>query len=262
VSCDGSCTAECTFSSSCWDGDEVGSCANGCCEYDDGGGGGGDCVGGDEECDDEFGPYCCDGSCVDGTCGSYDPLLVDLKGVGFSLTNRQNGVKFDFFGNGKPKQIPWTAAESSTGWLVLDRNGNGLIDSGVEMFSNVAPQLDSNQRTKMGFLALSAYDLPGNGGNGDKVIDSKDLVFGKLRVWIDKNHDGISQSNELLTMGEAGVQSISLRYERANWSDVYGNQFRNRSAIVFAGIKSSRSIYDVNLGAASTQPKQLRRPSR
>jgi len=104
--------------------------------------------------------------CNDGKCGSDDPIIVDLTGAGFALTNARNGVKFDFFGTGKPIQMPWTAAGSSSGWLALDRKGNGLIDNGADLFSNVAPQPDSPARAKLGFRALAVYDLPANGGTG------------------------------------------------------------------------------------------------
>ena len=228
-----------------------------------GGGGEGDCYpvdngeyesGGDCECDgnnDCSSDFCND----DGSCGSDDPIVVDLTGAGFALTNAQTGVKFDFFSTAKPIQMPWTAAGSSTGWLALDRNGNGLIDNGTDLFSNVAPQPGSPTRSKLGFRALAFYDLPASGGNGDGVIDRRDAVFSKLLIWVDKNHDGISEPGELLTMQQAGIQSISLHYARSSWTDAYGNQFRYRSQITFAGggPAGDRYVYDVMLGQGSAR---------
>jgi hypothetical protein len=155
--------------------------------------------------------------------------------------------------------MPWTAVGSSSGWLALDRKGNGLISNGADLFSNVAPQPDSPTRAKLGFRALAVYDLPANGGNGDGIIDQRDAVFSKLLVWVDKNHNGISEPGELLTMQQAGIRSISLHYALSRWTDAYGNQFRYRSQITFVGggPAGDRYVYDVMLGQGSA-PTQLK----
>jgi hypothetical protein len=181
--------------------------------------------------------------------GGEDPIIVDLSGAGFRLTGVQNGVKFDFFGKGRPLQMAWTVAGANAGWLALDRNGNGQIDNGAELFSNVTPQPG---RPKLGFRALAVYDQPANGGNGDGVIDRRDAVFPKLLVWVDKNHNGVSDPGELLTMQQAGIQSISLDYTLSSWVDSFGNQFRYRGKIAFTdGVPAGdQYVYDVLLGTA------------
>lgn len=219
------------------------------------GGGEGDC----DECVDDEGDCsdcdCCEGSCNDGTCQNVDPIVIDLNGTGFQLTNAQNGVRFDFFGTGRPIQIPWTAAGANTAWLVLDRKNDGRIDTGADLFSNVAPQPGTASKLKMGFKALAVYDLPANGGNGDSVIDSRDEIFSKLLVWVDRNHNGISDPGELVTVQQAGIQSISLHYQSSQWTDAVGNQFRYRSAITFAGggPAGDRYVYDVMLGGGNSR---------
>jgi len=174
-----------------------------------------------------------------------EPLIVDLTGDGFHLTDSAHGVVFDILANNNPFKIPWIA-DSRNAFLVLDRNGNGKVDNALELFSNVAPQMPSDHPN--GFLALAMYDKPEYGGNGDGVIDSKDLIFSQLRLWIDANHDGISQPGELHTLPEMGVFSISLDYSLSRRTDEFGNVFRYK-ARVNPGLQGSADvgpmIYDV-----------------
>ncbi|HWS53753.1 MAG TPA: hypothetical protein VN228_06495 [Pyrinomonadaceae bacterium] len=172
------------------------------------------------------------------------PIIIDVLGNGFELTGGEGGVSFDMNSDGVKGRMSWTAAGADDAFLALDRNGDGTIDLGAELFGGHTPQPASDARH--GFLALAEFDKAENGGDGNGVIDGSDEVFASLRLWQDANHDGLSGAGELRPLPALGITRLYLDYKESKRTDEHGNQFRYRAKVGDArGVKAGRWAWDV-----------------
>ena len=139
----------------------------------------------------------------------YDPLVLDLNGNGIETTPL-NGFKtlFDGDADGIAMATSWVAG--TDGILALDLNGNQIIDDGSELFGD-STKLLNGDLAHHGYQALAEYDE-----NQDGLIDENDQIFNTLKIWQDKNSDGVSQTNELATLAELGIESLSVGYTDEN----------------------------------------------
>jgi hypothetical protein len=103
---------------------------------------------------------------------------------------------------GQAIQTGWVSP--TDGLLAMDLNHDGVINSGAELFGS-ATTLANGQKAEDGYAALSQLD-----SNQDGVIDSRDQAFADLRVWVDANSDGVTESGELKTLAQLNISQLSL----------------------------------------------------
>ncbi len=137
-----------------------------------------------------------------------DPLVLDLTDTGFVPKPVSEGAYFDLNRDGFAEKINWVSG--GNGFLAVDKNGDGKIRNGNELFGDNTV-LASGVQAKNGFEALAEFDT-----NKDGIVDSSDNDFAKLLVWVDANEDGISTSEELKALAEHNIRSLSLNYELKN----------------------------------------------
>jgi hypothetical protein len=166
------------------------------------------------------------------------PIVINLSG-GYALSGADDPVQFDIDGNGQREAIGWTARGSDEAFLALDRDGNGLITNGTELFGTATPV--QGHTAANGFEALKSFDE-----NGDGIIDSRDAIWTDLLLWRDIDHDGRSATTELLPIDRTPVSAIGLEFRWTGRRDRYGNQFRYEAWVeTDRGRHTRRTIYDI-----------------
>lgn len=173
----------------------------------------------------------------------YDPIALDLDGDGVIETitdNDYDGAMFDHNSDGFRTATGWISADD--GLLVRDINDNGIIDTGAELFGDNTLLADGTTANS-GMQALADLD-----SNGDGIINSQDEHFNELKVWQDKNTDGISDASELFSLTDIGISSIDLTEKQTVNQRVEGG-FIKESAIFTKADGSTGEIADINFNS-------------
>ena len=133
---------------------------------------------------------------------SITPIALDLDGHGVNTLAAAQGVNFDLLGTGQVNKVGWVAG--GDGLLVMDRNHDGIINNGNELFG-MGTILANGKRAADGYAAMAEQDT-----NHDGKLDQKDAHWKELKVWVDANHDGKTDSGELKSLEELGIASMDL----------------------------------------------------
>jgi len=172
-------------------------------------------------------------SCVDKVaCTTFTcvtPLvLVFEPGAGVVYRAPSQLAPFDLSAaqDGSGVTTDWPTA--ATPWLVLDRDGDGVISSGRELFGSAT--LVDGQPASNGFEALAPLDA-----NHDGVLDARDPGFARLALWSDRDGDRISAPAELTSLATADVVSLSLRVDLRQRCDPRGNCAMEHAAFTWRG---------------------------
>ena len=152
------------------------------------------------------------------------PIILDLNGDGIGTTTTENGAHFDHEGDRFAEKSAWV--DSNDALLVWDRDGNGQIDDGGELFGNNYTLQDGTKAAN-GFEALKEFD-----SNGDGVVDAIDERWSELQLWQDRNGNGVVDDGELLTMEEAGVAGLHTGHQDQEYTDENGNQHSQSGSFI------------------------------
>lgn len=140
----------------------------------------------------------------------FDPLILDLEGDGIDMKGAEEGVEFDLHGDGEAERTGFIQGDDAL--LYLDEDGDGVATNGMELFGD-------QHGASNGFDELAFHDA-----NQDGRIDGFDDVFDRLRLFVDRDGDGVNQRRESLTLREAGISAIDLDYRDVDRTDEHGNR--------------------------------------
>jgi len=135
-------------------------------------------------------------------CGGYfSPLVLAFDDEQAPNANKSSSFVLDKNFQPKNSKISWPTFNREMYFLALDKNKNGVVDNGDELFGDIGGY-------KNGFESLASHDL-----NKDGVIDAKDEVFSQLTLWKDSDHNGVCKKSEVRSLASMGVKSINLSYK-------------------------------------------------
>ena len=195
---------------------------------------------------------------------ALDPLALDLNGDGkIGTLPLARGVHFDMDNSGFAEKLSWIAPED--GLLVNLADGATRVSNGSQLLGNET-RLPSGELAADGFEALAALD-----DNGDGKVDAQDAAFAHLRVWQDKNSDGIASADELFALEALGIVSLATAYDASTWTDANGVEHRGEGSFVredasglmqtlwFTADKVDSVAVDVHHGSSAGLPEAVTR---
>jgi Ca2+-binding RTX toxin-like protein len=164
-----------------------------------------------------------------------DPLVLDLDGDGVETVGLASSkVLFDHDADGIKTRTGWAGPDD--GFVVLDRNGNGVVDDGRELFGDATPlNHDGSMDSTAGIAAHGFAALEQEDSNASGAVEAGDARWGKLRIWQDLNQDGLSQPAELNTLDALGISAINLANTELNSALPDGNQINRMGSFRRAG---------------------------
>jgi len=170
-------------------------------------------------------------------------LNLGSGSANYDLTSRDEGVQFDLNADGVVDRVAWTRANTNVAFLAIDRNANGQIDNGTELFGNVT-RMRNGEIAANGFEVLRDLDL-----NHDGQIDSADEGYSRMVLWTDLDHDGWTDAGELRTLRDAGVSVVFTDYHETHRTDENGNSYRysGKALVKKNGRDQPRKVFDVYL---------------
>jgi trimeric autotransporter adhesin len=173
------------------------------------------------------------------------PLLLDLAKNGIDLGPAGVGVRFDNNANGIAEHLQWVRPGGDEGFLALDRNGNGVVDNGSELFGNGTPCIMDGTNAPNGFVGLAQYDSRALGGNDDGVISIADAIWNQLRIWVDTNADGVSVLSEMQTLESHQLVTLPTIPRSLRYVDSAGNRIPYVALATTAGSRVKMRVVDV-----------------
>jgi hypothetical protein len=181
-------------------------------------------------------------------------IIATSTSAAYKLTSAEDGVSFDLNDDGAAERVAWTEPKAEIAFLAIDRDGDGMITSGKELFGNHTLPGISN-----GFDALIKMVRDSDNGIVTGSVNIENPLFARLLLWTDTNHNGVSEPSELVSVSEL-FSDIGLGYQIHNRVDGHGNRFayrgwatvrtspgRNRSRTPAEMKTRGRIIYDVVL---------------
>src|SRR5688572_29694428 len=154
--------------------------------------------------------------------GQCSPIVVDTRHDGIKLGPAGRSVSFDVNADGFRDTVQWVRPGGDEAFLTLDRNRNGLVDDGSELFGVGTPLLEGGNAPN-GFVGLAQYDQPLLGGNDDGVISRADAIWPELSLWLDSNADGVATRNEMRRPESFGLTSFGIIPKVRRYIDPAGN---------------------------------------